>query len=261
MTRNLLIVDDEPEIVEGLVDILKELDDLVLYTAYNAKEALNIMEAATIDIIVADIKMPGMSGLELCENIEERWPETRIIFLSGVRDFDTIYRSIRNPSVRYLTKMEPDSKIKQTVLQVMRETDEQRRQKHLSDIVNRTFPQTFISELSGDGKEPDVVEGICSYISKNLNGDLSMTALGQVVGFNPYYLSHIFKEKTGINLSAYIMNLRMNTAHELVIGSNRKIQEIASMVGYDSSHSFIRAYQKAYGMSPVEHRQENRGKK
>jgi len=258
MMKNLLIVDDEPEVVEGLVDILKGIDGLTLHTAYAADEALKIMETMAIDIIVADIKMPGMNGLELCENIHERWPEIRIIFLSGVRDFEIIYRSIRNPTVRYLTKMEPASEIRQTVLQVIQEMDEQRLQKHLHDIINRTFPKTFISKFSIDENWSDIVVGVCSYIRNNLNGDLSMTALGRVAGFNSYYLSHVFKEKTGINLSDYIMSLRMNAASELIINSSKKIREIAAMVGYESSHSFIRAYRKVYGMSPVEHRKIKR---
>jgi two-component system response regulator YesN len=255
--NSLLIVDDEPEVVEGLVNILDKLDELQLFTAYQALEAIEIMKTHQISIILADIHMPGMNGLELCECIQKKWPETRIIFLSSVRDFDVIYRSIRNPAVRYLTKMEPDYKIQETILQVLHDMNEQRQQKQLKEIVLRTFPQSLLNGIVADDKYTDVVENICDYIRNNLDRDLSLNSLGTKVGYNPNYLSRIFKEKIGLGLSEYIMRLRMCTARELVLSSNKKIQDIATAVGYDSLHSFIRAYRKTYGMSPNEYRRVN----
>lgn len=252
--RNLLIVDDEPEVVEGLVSILGELEEVSLCTAYDANTALELIETQPIDIILADIHMPEMDGLELCEIIQQRKPEIRVIFLSGVRDFDIIYRSIRNPTVRYLTKMEPDYKIQETVLQVLEEMGEQNRQQRLQKLVSRTFPQSLLQVLTENPDAGDVVENVCSYIGGHLDGDLSLTALGTLAGFNPNYLSHIFKEQTSVSLPDYVMKLRMSTAQELVLGSSKKIHDIALLVGYDSAHSFIRAYQKMYGMSPSEHR-------
>lgn len=122
----LLVVDDEPEVVEGVLDILDELpkDDFEFCTAYSAAEALQQLSHVRIDIVLTDIHMPQMDGLAMYEEIKKRWPRCKVIFISGVRDFDTVYRSIQNRDVRYLTKMESDQKIRQTVLDVVREIEQ-----------------------------------------------------------------------------------------------------------------------------------------
>lgn len=252
--KRLLIVDDEPEIIEGLIDILKEIDHIQLDTAHLADEALRKLENASFDMILADIHMPGMDGLEMCELIQTHWPDTRIIFLSGVRDFNIIYRSIQNPTVRYLTKMEPDHKIRQTILEVCEEIDTRERQKRLQELMARTFPQAVINELGKEQANQDSAQKIRGYIQAHLDQDLSLPTLGHLVNFNPNYLSRLFKEQTGTTLSDYVIKLRMSTAREHLLHSNKKIHEIARMVGYDSAHSFIRAFRKQYGMSPADYR-------
>lgn len=122
----ILVVDDEPEVAEGLLDILDEIgrDDFELSISYSASEALGIMEHIKIDIVLTDIHMPEMDGLTMYDEIKKRWPRCKVIFISGVRNFDYIYQSVRNGDVRYLTKMEPDEKIRQTVLDVVREIEQ-----------------------------------------------------------------------------------------------------------------------------------------
>ena len=122
----LLVVDDEPEVAEGLTDILEGLkgDDLELLSAFSASEALLTLERIRVDIVLTDIHMPEMNGLAMYQEIKKRWPRCRVIFISGVRDFDYVYQSIQNRDVRYLTKMEPDQKIRDTVQEVIRELEQ-----------------------------------------------------------------------------------------------------------------------------------------
>lgn len=122
----LLVVDDEPEVAEGILDILDELqkEDVEFCSAYSAAEALDVLGRTRIDIVLTDIRMPEMDGLAMYEEIKKRWPRCKVIFISGVRDFDYVYQSIQNRDVRYLTKMEPDEKIRQTVLDVIREIEQ-----------------------------------------------------------------------------------------------------------------------------------------
>ncbi len=109
----LLIVDDEPIITDGLVELFKNIDDLELdiYSAYSAVDALNWLDKVKIDIILSDICMPGMDGLALQEEVNKRWPRCRIIFLTGYSDFDFVKSAIRNNSTDYLLKTEGDTVI------------------------------------------------------------------------------------------------------------------------------------------------------
>lgn len=113
----LLIVDDEPIITDGLAELFESLDDpeLDVYSAYSAVEALDWLNKVRIDIILTDICMPGMDGLELQEEVNKRWPRCKIIFLTGYSDFEFVKSAIRNNSVDYILKTEGDSVIVNSV--------------------------------------------------------------------------------------------------------------------------------------------------
>jgi two-component system response regulator YesN len=109
----LLIVDDEPRIVNGLYEQFLDWGDVELevYRAYSAVEALRIVSAAKMDIVLSDIHMPGMSGLQLLPRIMELWPRCKMIFLTGYGDFEYIQSAMRHGGVDYILKIEGDEPI------------------------------------------------------------------------------------------------------------------------------------------------------
>ncbi|GKX28807.1 hypothetical protein SH1V18_12870 [Vallitalea longa] len=121
----LLIVDDEIDVAEYFRRIFEVKSKLPLevYTSYNATEALECLNKTRIDIVLSDIKMPKMNGLQMYEKIKEKWPKCKVIFLSGVLEFDYVYESIQNRDVRYLTKLEPTDKIISTIKEVIDEIE------------------------------------------------------------------------------------------------------------------------------------------
>ncbi|RXZ82629.1 response regulator [Paenibacillaceae bacterium] len=88
------------------------------------------------------------------------------------------------------------------------------------------------------------------YIQENLGGDLSLRTIADHVYLHPVYLSKIYKEATGQNLSEYIYMERMEKARQLLIENQYKIYEIAQRIGYQSTQHFIREFKKHYGVTP-----------
>ncbi len=129
----LLIVDDEAFITDGMAEILGRLDSpkLDICKAYSGEEALEWLNGTRIDIVLTDVRMPGINGLELMETIRRNWPRCRIIFLTGYNDFDAVYQAIQTWGVRYLLKTEGYGKVKAEVLEAVRELDEGMRTNHL----------------------------------------------------------------------------------------------------------------------------------
>lgn len=121
----LLIVDDEEIITDSLYEVFHQLmpEKLDVCRAYSGKEALGWMSRTRIDIVMTDIRMPGMNGLELTESILSLWPRCRIIFLTGYSEFDYAYKAIQMPNVRYLLKTEGYDKVTETVREVIREIE------------------------------------------------------------------------------------------------------------------------------------------
>lgn len=103
---SLLLVDDERTILNGLAYNIdwEETGFTGVYKAYSAKEALEILEKYRIDVVVSDISMPDMDGIELCRHVRVSWPMSKIIFLSGHRDFDYARQAVELNVYQYLVK-------------------------------------------------------------------------------------------------------------------------------------------------------------
>lgn len=125
----LLVVDDEEIITNSLYEVFHQWmpDKLDVCRAYSGKEALNWMSRTRIDIVLTDIRMPGMSGLELTDNIRAQWPRCRIIFLTGYSDFDYAYQAIQMTNVRYLLKTEGFDKVMEIVKEILLEIEQDNR--------------------------------------------------------------------------------------------------------------------------------------
>ena len=129
----LLVVDDEEIITDGLTEILNDLGipGLDIFKAYSGTEALEWLDNTRIDIVLSDIRMPEIGGLELMEIIRRNWPRCRIIFLTGYNDFESIYKAIQVWGVRYLLKTEGNAKVIAEVRDVIRELEGELRTDHL----------------------------------------------------------------------------------------------------------------------------------
>lgn len=119
----LLIVDDEEIIVNGLYEILKNLKnvDLDIYKAYSGEEAINWLSRTRMDIVLTDINMPEIDGIELLGEIQSRWPSCKVIFLTGYANFDYIYSAIQYQNVGYILKSEDPDMVVSAVLESVNE--------------------------------------------------------------------------------------------------------------------------------------------
>lgn len=114
------------------------------------------------------------------------------------------------------------------------------------------FRSRSIDQEKQTGK---VIKKIREYIDANLSSDLSLTSLGRTVHLNSSYLSRLYKQSTGVNLTEYITEIRIRKAQDLLAGNDLKIHEIASKLGYSSGMAFARFFKKIMGITPQEYRE------
>jgi two-component system response regulator YesN len=102
----LLIVDDEPIICRGLRYTIDwaAIGIEVVGEAYDGEEALELMEHSHVDFLLSDIRMEGMDGLRLAEQVGQRYPEVKMVIISGYEDFDYARQAIRLGVTDYLLK-------------------------------------------------------------------------------------------------------------------------------------------------------------
>jgi len=131
----LLIVDDEPIILEGLVQLFEQLDEpkLDVCQAYSPGEAIELAKRTKIDIVLSDIRMPGKTGLQMIDDIVFYWPDCRIIFLTGYSEFDYIYTAFQKNVESFILKTEEDSVVVTAVKSVVGKLDFELNQRMLAE--------------------------------------------------------------------------------------------------------------------------------
>lgn len=130
---NLLIVDDEPIIADMLCDMFGDLrePEFSVLKAYSGYEALDWMKRTKVDIVLSDISMPGMNGLEVQKEIRRQWPGCKVVFLTGFNEFDYVQTAIRNEGVDYVLKTEGEEAILQAVKKAAAQIDREMRNEEL----------------------------------------------------------------------------------------------------------------------------------
>ena len=104
MRRSILFVDDEPQLLGGLRRMLWDRRDAWdMHFVESGAQALAFLETTPVDVVVTDVRMPGMDGPELLEAVRRRWPGTARLILSGHSDRDFIFRSVK-PAHQFLSK-------------------------------------------------------------------------------------------------------------------------------------------------------------
>lgn len=127
----LMIVDDEVRIADSIYDLMQEHFDLELYRCYSALDALEIIRTMRFDIVITDISMPGMNGLELLSRTQAIWPKCHFLILTAYDSFDYAYETLRHDRVDYLLKIESWETIcacvekKLAIIRAEREKEEQ----------------------------------------------------------------------------------------------------------------------------------------
>lgn len=121
MTLRVLIVDDEPHIADSIELLLRDCEefDLELHKAYRVQQALGFIQQTRIDLLITDIQMPGMTGLELIRKTKALWPKCVFVILSAYSEFEYAKDAINQQVAAYLLKTEEESAILTCLQQIL----------------------------------------------------------------------------------------------------------------------------------------------
>jgi len=251
MSYKMIIVEDESEIKQGLFTCFPwdKLGFEVVGLFENGKQALDYILQNKVDVVFCDIKMPVMSGIDLARILFLNSIPVKVVFISGYQDFEFAQKAMKYGVRYYITKPATYDEVIEIFGLIRKELDQQSKD-----------PQTHSEEtkkqdlISIDNPE-SVIETVKEYIRRNYK-EATLEDAAKLVYMNPYYLSRLFKCKTGKNFSDFLMEVRMRKALQLMKIPIYKLHEIGEMVGYKNPKNFTRAFKKYFGKSPSEFVQE-----
>ena len=250
---SILIAEDEPRTREGIKRVLEGwlTTNYQIYVADNGLLALDLLIEHEIDILISDIRMPGLTGIELIEQLHERNIDFNCIFISGYSDFTYAQKAIRFNAVDYILKPIEKKTIIEAMQKALLRREEQLERKKIKKIVD-----VELVEMEQEIAHEEINNAI-NYIKKHLHEPIHLKELADILHVNAYYFSHLFKEQTGIGFTEYIARLRMQQAKRLLLTTHLSIQDIAEQVGYQSDRYFIRVFKAHEDMSPAQYRKTN----
>lgn len=245
----LLIVDDEKEIVDDLDTVLREAySDEEIFSTHIPRNAEEILNTDVIDILLTDIKMPGLNGFELAQIAQKCNELCHVIFLTGYHDFEYAYQAIKLGCDNFILKTNTQAELLYSVDEVVKKV---RSAKQKQEPWHLTQHTEVLENRKSLGCE---VEFVKRYIWENIDKHISLNQLAAMVYLNPTYLSRVFKNNTGQTIVEYITFVRIEKSSQLLRETNLKVQEIAVAIGIDSAIYFGRVYKKETGMTPQEYR-------
>lgn len=111
-----------------------------------------------------------------------------------------------------------------------------------------------IQNADQDRRASDILKRVKTYVDAHLGDDLSLLKLSDIMFFNPSYLSRLFKQLSGENLTGYIQAKRIEKAKSMLGRNEHRVNDIAVAVGFGSATNFTRFFKKETGMTPAEYR-------
>lgn len=239
-----IIVDDEPKIRNGLIKLLNVRKGWEVCGAFeDALMALKALRDLSADVIITDIKMPDMSGLELIRQIRERNQQIKIVILSGYGNFAYAQKAIELGVTRYLLK--PTNPKELIAVLTMIENE-----------LNTPVPHETEHRHEAEVGNLLVTKAI-QYIEIHYGGKISLQNMARELHLSPNYLCELFKRHTGKNLMEYVTEYRMAKASAYLNQVEYKVSDVAKMVGYKEAKYFSSVFKKAFGMTPLEYRNKS----
>lgn len=136
--HRVIVADDERHVVDWVVDLLNtHLPDLEVQPAYNGLEVLHCAESTAFDLAILDIMMPQYNGIETAKQLLGKFPNCKILLLTGYDEFDLIYQVNHLKNIRYSLKTETDREILGKVQQMLAESEQEQRQRQILDEATR----------------------------------------------------------------------------------------------------------------------------
>lgn len=240
MEYTFLIVDDEQLIRNGISTMIASFNESykIVAQAEDVQEAVELYLRHMPDIVITDICMYELSGVDLIEQLKRINQNVNIVVISGYDDFDYVKKSLKFGACDYLLKPINVVELKTVI-----------------DNICEKIIRTDI--VLHDTKKRKIIEIAKKYVNENFMKNLTLRQVADQIGISSSYLSELFSDYNNDNFVEYITNVRIEKAKEILKDPIVKVYEVGYMVGYEDPAYFSRVFKKSTGVSPAKFQSGN----
>lgn len=242
---SIMIAEDEERIRLGIERILAKFPGgvSIVGSHRNGVEAatqLSDMKPGELDVLITDVEMPLMNGLQLIELAKSKMPDVFVVVLSGYDKFEYARQAMRSGAADYLLKPMDKSEMFRLL-----ERYEHSRRNEDGQAGNAPPP----AAASFD-------EQVKAILEKEYNQPFDLKRISDRIGFSPGYTSKMFKQTTGETITEYLNRYRIEKAKQFLTDfPHMKVYEIAPLVGCADKMYFQKLFKKVTGLTPKEYRE------
>jgi len=259
---NLLVVDDEMIIRKGLLSLdWKSIDVNIAGDVDNGLMAVEILQSELVDIVLTDIRMPGMDGLELSEFIHKEKLNTEIIILSGYSDFEYARRAMQYGVTEYILKPSDPGEIFEAVKRAAKRVNDRRDMSIRLQLLEAELGKRWLIRkdngiILGQFEHSDIAEKMLIYMAKYYKKFITLSDLSEDMHFSSIYLSKVIKKSTGYTFLELLNAMRVNDAAAKLREGNMSLTHISEAVCIKDPRYFSQVFKKHYGVTPSAYKKQ-----
>lgn len=244
-TYTVFVAEDEELLLYNLVDKINsaELGFKVTGTAQTGEQAWKKLMQKQPDLLITDIQMPVMSGIELLQKVHHQYPSVKQIIISGYSLFSYAQEAVHLQVVEYLLKPIDNNSLFNVLVKTKVQLD--------SEL--RASEELFIPSNAMTSEQ--IVEAVKEYLLENYTKDINLNMIADNLHYTAGYLTKIFYQYCNCTPSKYLIMLRINKAKNLLSHcAGLSVKQISCAAGYEDQAYFSRIFKKYTGKCPADYR-------
>lgn len=246
----LMIVDDEAIIVKGMQHLIRKMKtpftDIVGVS--DSVEALRIAEKFQPDLLITDIQMPELDGLDLILSVSEKQAAARFVILTGYETFEYARKAIRLQVKDYLLKPVDHLELSNLLTRLSMEIVEERNSLHEENHNQKS--------AKDDNPESNYnIRRFKNFIQSNYMRDISLEDVAEYLDLHPNYVCSLLKKETDQTFVQYLRSIRIEKGKVLLRElPHLPLEQVANAIGYKSQAHFYKVFKQESGVTPGDYR-------
>lgn len=217
--------------------------------ATNGKQALEILESQSFDMIFTDIRMPFVDGIEMLRKLSEKGNTIPVVFASSYDEFEYARQGLILGAFDYLLKPVEQKKLAEVLSRAKERIDEINNKGKIAPVVAEIVEKLGI--LFDANK---FVTQVILYFSEHYRELFTVDDIADAHGYSKDYFSKLFKQNFGITFHEFHSRVKIGYAVELLRTGNYKAYEISDILGYASVDYFTKVFKEITGTTPSKYK-------
>lgn len=263
----IVIIDDEPMVLKGLTTLVPwyEIGCEIVGMAENGEEGLALIQEKKPDVVISDIQMPKLSGLDMIRQIYQAKMDVKCILLTGYRQFEYAKEAINLGIQKFLLKPTNLEEIKAAVIEMTQLLDDERSKEETVVALQEKLaalerPKEQVEEIAEKGEEGQKVKYLVrqaiDFMKLYYSEKIELQTVADHLYISTWYVCKLFKQELNTSFIEILNEIRIQEAKRLLLETNKKIYEICEEVGYNDNPYFTKTFKKFTGKTPNQYRNQ-----